>query len=326
MHLPPALRYAIEDELTACDMRELTHAANELSAQYRTRHPTQGRFIRSDLHRRAYMATRLPATYAAVSAALAPLAHTLPDTIHSLLDIGAGSGSASWAAHTCFAELETCTLIERDNELVALGQRLALNADNALLKSAQWHASDLGTLQALPESDLVLASYTLNELSADAAITILHKAWAAARVALVVVEPGTQAGFALIKKLREALLKSGAHLLAPCPHAANCPLPADDWCHFAQRVDRSSRHRALKGGDLGHEDEKFSYLVFTKEPVAPAAARIVRHPQRRAGHALFSLCTPEGLEQITITRSNKAQWKMARKAQWGDAWPANKPK
>ncbi|MFT5088854.1 MAG: ribosomal protein RSM22 (predicted rRNA methylase) [Candidatus Latescibacterota bacterium] len=321
MQLPPALRYAIEDELTAYDVRELTRAASELSDQYRTRQPTQGRFIRSELHRRAYIATRLPATYAAVSATLATLAHTQPDKIRSLLDLGAGSGSASWAAQAHFASLATCTLIERDQELITLGQKLAANADNALLKTAQWHTADLSTQQALPASDLVLASYALNELGEDTAIATLHRAWAATRVALVVVEPGTPVGFALIKKFRDALIEKGAHLLAPCPHAATCPLPADDWCHFAQRINRTSLHRSLKGGELGHEDEKFSYLIFTKEPLTPAPARILRHPQRRPGHVHLSLCTVDGLRQQTVTRSDKSHWKNARKTQWGDPWP-----
>ncbi len=326
MQLPPALRYAIEAILDTADRRELARAAAELSDRYRTRPPRRESFIRSDFDRRAYLAVRLPATFAAASAALAPLTHALSDAqIRTLLDLGAGSGSATWAAQATFAKLETCTLFERDPELIALGKELAEGADNTLLKEANWHAADLGATQPLPEADLVIASYALNELSEAAASATLLRAWAAARVALVVVEPGTQAGFSLVKKLRTALIETGAHLLAPCPHADACPLPPDDWCHFAQRVERSALHRSLKGGELGHEDEKFSYFIFTKDllPTARArSARILRHPQRRAGHALLSLCSTDGLQQITVTRSDKAQWKKARKAQWGDAWPA----
>lgn len=323
MQLPASLRHAIDETLATSDRRELASAAAELSAQYRTRAAQRGVFIRSELHRRAYIAVRLPATYAAVCAALAPLAHALSNSgISTLLDLGAGSGSASWAAQATFPALENCTLLERDPELIALGRALVQNADNALLKEARWHAADLCTTPSLPESDLVIASYALNELSDQDAIATILRAWTAARVALVVVEPGTQAGFALIKKLRAELVEMGAHLLAPCPHSAECPLPADDWCHFAQRLERSSLHRSLKGGDLGHEDEKFSYLVFAKEPLATATARILRHPQRRAGHAHLALCTADGLQQITVTRSDKTQWKRARKVQWGDEWDA----
>jgi ribosomal protein RSM22 (predicted rRNA methylase) len=323
MQLPAELGYAIEQILSDADRRELARAAAELSAQYRARTPQQGACIRSALHRRAYMAVRLPATYAAVCAALAPLAKALSgEQIATLLDLGAGSGSASWAAQTLFADIETCTLLERDPELVALGRALAQGANNPLLQQANWLETDLCSADPFPAADLVIASYALNELSEDAAIAALLRAWTAARIALVVVEPGTQAGFALIKKLRRELVGMGAYLLAPCPHAADCPLPVDDWCHFAQRVARTSLHRSLKGGDLGHEDEKFSYLVFTKQPLAATSARILRHPQRRSGHIHLSLCTKEDLAQITVTRSDKLHWKDARKAQWGDSWPA----
>lgn len=323
MQLPTELGYAIEQILADTDRRELARAAAELSAQYRARTPQQGAFIRSALHRHAYIAVRLPATYAAVCAALTPLAQALSgEQIATLLDLGAGSGSASWAAQNIFAKLESCTLLERDPELVALGRTLAQSADNPLLQQAHWLETDLYSAHPFPASDLVVASYALNELSEDAAIAVLLRAWTAARIALVIVEPGTQAGFALIKKLRNELVKTGAYLLAPCPHATDCLLPADDWCHFAQRVERTSLHRSLKGGDLGHEDEKFSYLVFTKQPLAATSARILRHPQRRSGHIHLSLCTKEDLAQITVTRSDKLHWKDARKAQWGDSWPA----
>jgi ribosomal protein RSM22 (predicted rRNA methylase) len=93
-----------------------------------------------------------------------------------------------------------------------------------------------------------------------------------------------------------------------------------DWCHFAARVDRTAEHRRLKDGELGYEDEKFSYLAFSKTPAAHAEARIVRHPQVHGGHIRLTLCTPEGLQSPTVTRSKKEAFRAARKAKWGDGW------
>ena len=96
---------------------------------------------------------------------------------------------------------------------------------------------------------------------------------------------------------------------------------AGDWCHFSQRVERTSQHRQLKGGSLGYEDEKFSYLVVARQNVAAWGARIVRHPGKHSGHVQLALCTPEGrLEARTVTRSSKQAYKLARKTEWGDAW------
>jgi ribosomal protein RSM22 (predicted rRNA methylase) len=94
-----------------------------------------------------------------------------------------------------------------------------------------------------------------------------------------------------------------------------------DWCHFSQRIERTSLHRQLKGGELGYEDEKFSYIVADKSCASPTAARIVRHPRKHSGHVQLMLCTTAGhIENRTVTRSSKAAYKQARKAEWGDIW------
>ena len=96
---------------------------------------------------------------------------------------------------------------------------------------------------------------------------------------------------------------------------------AGDWCHFSQRVERTSQHRQLKGGALGYEDEKFSYLIAAKNAAPSTGARIVRHPGKHSGHVKLALCTAQGqIENRTITRSSKEAYKRARKAEWGDLW------
>ena len=95
---------------------------------------------------------------------------------------------------------------------------------------------------------------------------------------------------------------------------------AGDWCHFAARVERSSEHRRLKQAGLGYEDEKFSYVVAAKITAQPAAARIVRHPMRYSGYTRLKLCTIDGLEEETITRSQKERYREAKRSEWGSRW------
>ena len=95
---------------------------------------------------------------------------------------------------------------------------------------------------------------------------------------------------------------------------------AGDWCHFAVRLERSAAHRRLKGGALGYEDEKFSYLVAGRAPAEMPLARIVRHPMARPGHIQLTLCTAQGLERRTVTKSQKEAYRRARRAEWGTAW------
>jgi len=101
---------------------------------------------------------------------------------------------------------------------------------------------------------------------------------------------------------------------------------AGDWCHFSQRVERTSQHRQLKGGTLGYEDEKFSYIIAGKIDVASVGSRIVRHPGKHSGHVKLSLCTPQGqIENRTVARSSKSEYRAARKAEWGDTWTIAEP-
>jgi ribosomal protein RSM22 (predicted rRNA methylase) len=136
------------------------------------------------------------------------------------------------------------------------------------------------------------------------------------------IEPGTPATFANVLRARDLLIGVGAQIVAPCPHHNVCPLAArNDWCHFAVRLERSAHHRRLKGGDLGYEDEKFSYLIASKIPMQRPEARIVRHPLKHSGHVKLTLCTPADLQQVTIAKSQKLLYRAARKAEWGDPWP-----
>ncbi|HEX4946353.1 MAG TPA: small ribosomal subunit Rsm22 family protein [Blastocatellia bacterium] len=316
MQLPAKLQQAIEQEAARIGLSKLAQAASELSANYRFRQGGGDKFMTSEAHRIAYIATRMPATYAALRAVLRAL--LMPVT--SLLDLGAGPGTAAWAGVDALAELQTITLIERDQELIRFGQMFAAQADHATLRAATWLAQDLATTTFFPPHDLVICSYALGELPAKTARDVVQAAWQAASKALVLIEPGSMNGFNLIKQLREDLLQAGGHLDAPCPHEQACPMSANDWCHFAARVERSALHRKLKAGALGYEDEKFSYVVLAKEPVQAASARVLRRPDVQTGFVQLQLCTTEGLQALTVTRRDKATFKRARKVNWGDAW------
>src|SRR5262249_4794506 len=104
---------------------------------------------------------------------------------------------------------------------------------------------------------------------------------------------------------------------------AECPmlhLPGQ-WCHFAARVERTSIHRRIKDASLGHEDEKFSYVVFSRNTTSRASARIIRHPLKRTGHVKLQLCAQQGLKPETVSRRQKELYHAARDVKWGDAWP-----
>jgi ribosomal protein RSM22 (predicted rRNA methylase) len=362
MRLPPELLAAIQQETGRIERRNLAQSAAQLSEHYKAADFSTAA-VTNEAQRAAYLAVRMPATYAAIRRVLAeipfhipPLEITLPAPqaeirqrapaeiqlpappseitlpapqaeIKSLLDIGAGPGTALFAAAEEFP-LQRATLIEVDTEWLALGKRLAAQSPLPAVQSAQWTRQDLRSGFSCSPHDLVVVSYTLGELPPSAADSVLRKAWSCTGKFLVIIEPGTPRGFAAINSARSALIANAARIVAPCPHQSACPMAAaGDWCHFSQRVERTSLHRQLKGGTLGYEDEKFSYVIAVKPEIAngqnsQSYSRIVRHPGKHSGHIQLTLCTPQGLiENRTVARSSKAAYKAARKAEWGDSWP-----
>jgi len=90
-----------------------------------------------------------------------------------------------------------------------------------------------------------------------------------------------------------------------------------DWCHFAARVERSSLHRRIKDAGLGYEDEKYSYVALAREPVAPAASRIVGRPRHHPGLIELETCTPGGLATVRVSKHDRDRFRAARHAEWG---------
>ena len=322
MRLPQDLLESVQAEIDKVERRRLVQAAAQISEHYQSG-DISSPAVTNEAQRAAYLAVRFPATYAANRRVLSEINDRVPEAhISSLLDLGAGPGTALFAASEQFPALQQATLLESDQHWLALGKNLTGRSPHSAVSGAQWLRQDLRSGFACTPHDLVVISYVLGELASSAAEGVLRKAWGCATKFVVVLEPGTRRGFAAIHAARSLLIQIGANILAPCPHHGSCPMAAaGDWCHFSQRLERTSQHRQLKGGALGYEDEKFSYLVASRESIPAAGSRIVRHPGIHSGYIQLDLCTPAAsLEKRTVTRSHKQAYKQARKAEWGDAW------
>ena len=314
------MQAAIDAELDAHPTGALAAASAALSDDYARGRPSA---VGDARQHAAYLGARLPATFAAVSATLAMVPDDVLDRVQTMLDLGAGPGTATLAAHDRCRRLTASALVDRSAALLGVARRLASSAgiDRALAITTR--IADIGARQTWPAADLVVAAYALPELPAGGRAALFDSAWKATTLVLVLVEPGTPAGFAHLHEARERALAAGAHVIAPCPHAHACPMQpraGADWCHFAVRVPRTRRHRQLKGGTLGYEDEKFACLVVSREPMGPSApARVLRHSRVEKGRIGLTLCTPDGIARVDVTRRD-ADYRAARKVGWGDAW------
>lgn len=318
--IPPSLsaelRAALEQKLHGLARADTAARAEQISLTYRgggTSAP-----ISSEADALAYAGARMPATYAAVIACLNALSAIRPDFAPgTLLDVGAGPGTASWAAAQAFDTLQRFTLLDANPALRNLALQLA---EATRLPATDYQLGDAGkALADAPEAALVIASYVINELSDAARATFADALWRKTTDTLLVVEPGTPAGYQRILDLRDRLITQGARVIAPCPHESACPLTAPDWCHFVQRLPRSKLHLQLKAADVPFEDEKFSYVALTRATLPERPARVLAQPEQTKAAITAKLCTPAGkLELAVAPRRDKPAYARFRRLDWGD--------
>jgi ribosomal protein RSM22 (predicted rRNA methylase) len=315
--LPAELKAALDAKLQGLSRNDAASRASLISKTYRDGGNSGA--IRSETDALAYALARMPATYAAVTASLNALREIIPHFAPtSLLDVGAGPGTASWAAAEAFSSLNNFTLLDANSALRALA--LDLGRDSTRLSKMTYQRGEArAALVAAEAADLVVASYVIAELSDAERSALAELMWTKTRNTLLIVEPGTPAGYARIIALRAQLIASGAHVAAPCPHDGTCPLSAPDWCHFTQRLPRLRAHKQIKGAELPFEDEKFSYVALTRAPVAPHPARVLTQPVVSKVEVNAKLCTSDGLALIRVPSRTKADYARARRWRWGDA-------
>ena len=316
--LPAALTAALYDITAEMDSTRLEKDAKNISEAYRMRTGTGKRLLTRESEAAAYAAARMPATYEAARAAILSALDASGLAPRTLLDCGAGTGAATWAADDLLT-LDQVTCLEREDAMRSVGSALMRSAIGAL-ERAVWQAFDLTDGKPLPQAEMVVEGYMLGELAEEMRLPVARKLWDACTQMLVLIEPGTPQGFANLAAVRRELAGLGAHVAAPCPAGnGNCPMTGEDWCHFAVRVQRTKLHKALKGGDAPYEDEKFCYLALTREkPASACGARVLRHPLIAPGKITLTLC--EGNEKKTrIVTKKDLLWKQARKTGAGDA-------
>ncbi|MBS9721551.1 methyltransferase type 11 [Tianweitania sp. BSSL-BM11] len=318
MELPARLRQAVDAALAGVPLADLQRASERLTQRYRGEVLDGQLHLGNEVAALAYVTARLPATYAAVRAALEHTAELTPQFRPStLMDIGSGPGTAMWASADCWPSLDQALLLDASPSIRALGSRFSTESR----VTTDWRAFDIAR-DTLPQTsaDLVTLAYVLDELTPVVQLALIDQAWARTTGMLVVVEPGTPAGWRRILAVRDRLIEAGATLVAPCPHHAACPLLEPDWCHFSRRVARSTMHRMTKRGAVPWEDEKYIYLAASRLGADQAQARVLLPPRESSGKVELKLCCADGAaRERLVTRREGEVYKRARRADWGDA-------
>jgi ribosomal protein RSM22 (predicted rRNA methylase) len=315
------LREAVAQYCEGADPGGRSVRAAKLSQAYRAGAASAGLIAdRSDIA--AYLVARLPATYAAAASALEQVKKRAPDFApRAILDVGAGPGTASWAAVEIWPGIESVTMLDHNPHFTAAARTLADSSPNAALINAEIIARDIAVLTPSRQYDLVIASYAFAELGESKVDESVSRLWDACCGVLVIVEPGTPQGFMRILKCRNVLRARKAAIAAPCPGDYPCPVIAPDWCHFSVRLPRSRDHMRAKQASVPYEDERFSYVAAARDSVwlSPPSARILAQPQDGKPGMRLKLCSEGQIAERSVPRRDKSAYKAVTRKKWGDA-------
>jgi ribosomal protein RSM22 (predicted rRNA methylase) len=318
MQLPDHLQQSIERKIENISIKSLSEASSKLTERYRTASKKDS-YIEQENDRLAYILSRMPATFAVICRVFKELKQRLPEiSISHFLDLGCGPGTGLFAARESFDCISEYSAWEYDKGFIELAQDL-IDKDPSL-SSTKWLRKNLESDRDFPLSDLVLISYAIGEIEKKYWEDLFRSLWNSVQKCLVIIEPGTPAGYRRMMEIRNILLSLGAHLVAPCPHEGVCPLTGQDWCHFFARVERSALHRKIKNASMNFEDEKYSYLIFSKvKNFDPFSSRIIRHPKINKGFVELTLCADsKNIINEKITKKDKEKFKLIKKLDWGD--------
>ena len=315
MKIPELLENAIEEKLNHVKLTELKQYASRLSEKYMHQERTGDTLLDTELEALAYSIMRMPATYGAVYTALKNTLERIDCNIQSVLDIGAGTGAATWAISELL-ETKNMKCFEREQVMLELGK--AFMSQNPKLKDILWDYMDIVEDNLDVKADLVVTSYMLNEIKPENRKSVIDKLIKSSNHIVLMIEPGTPEGFKNIKEVQKIAIENGLHIIAPCTFQGICPLPDDDWCHSIVRMERTKVHKVLKNADLPYEDEKFSYIAISKENYNNTGIRILRHPMIKKGKITLKVCHNGKIEDMIVTKKDKELFKIVKKKKCGD--------
>ena len=155
MKLPEELKTNLEEISNKYKQTELKNAYSNISERYMNRQRTGTTLLSSEIDVVSYANARMPATYTAVHSAIENSYKYIKDIeIKSLLDVGSGTGAATWAANEIF-DFKEITCVEREENMLKFGKKLMQNTN---LEKAEWNLKDITAGELMEKADFVVSS------------------------------------------------------------------------------------------------------------------------------------------------------------------------
>jgi SAM-dependent methyltransferase len=313
--------------LTPREVKEVAAGVRTLSLGLtRERQLAGGRYMDDPRLLGAYLLFYWPVSYAQGRQILGELS----SRPRSVLDLGSGPGPLAFAALDAGAV--EATAADRSRPALALARELAAEAEEALA-TREWDPQRAGALP-VTSVDAVLMGHLLNELfgTGEAAVgrraALVETALGALRPggSVVLIEPALRDTSRELLQLRDALVRRGFAVRAPCLFRGDCPAlqKPSDWCHAERAWSMPPLLEQLaQTAGLHKEALKMSYLVLApkgeawREPPPGQSFRIVSEALAGKGRQRFMGCGPDGrlglaLQEKHRTPENAAFFRLER--------------
>jgi SAM-dependent methyltransferase len=301
--------------LTPDEIREISSGVKQLSLGLtRDRQLAGAKYMDDPKLLGAYLLFYWPISYAQARSVLGEL----PKRPNVALDLGSGPGPMAFALADAGAR--EVTAADRSVKALELARTLAIETNEALA-TREWSPE-----KPLPqgEFDVITMGHLVNELYAgDIEKRVAFVKGALQKLkpggSLVIIEPALRETSRATLQLRDALVKAGFAIRAPCLFKGDCPalIKESDWCHAERHWTMPPMVEAIaKAAGLHKEQLKMSYLVVAPKgedwPISPGdnVFRIVSEPLEGKGRQRYMGCGPAGrmglaLQEKHLTPRNK---------------------
>lgn len=309
MQLPLYLQEKVNKLYAELKSGELEKTQKNLTSRYKNETGESKSLISSKQDGLLYAISRMPATYAVIYTLISQLAEQgVISEIDSVLDVGAGTGAGYFAVKE-LDERVAVKLVEREEFMIDVCKTLA-GEDVEILKS------DIIRDELNENADLVMTSYVLSEMKEQDRLNSVLKLLNLANKYLLIIDTGTPRVYENMMTVKIFVEDKGFSVVAPCM-SKKCGLK-NDYCQFYARVERSALMKQAKSGELSYEDEKYFYLLISKESNKIEGSRVLRRPGIKPNMIEHTLCSVDGVSKKTFTKKNKELFKVAKKAKIND--------
>lgn len=305
MILPIDVQQKVSELFVGLNKEVLTQKREQLTLKYKSNEAVNKSVFETNEDSAVYAISRMPATFAVIYTLLNDLIkQNKLKEISSVSDVGSGTGAGFFACREIFDDV-SISLFERDNKMIQIFDKFETGV------SVQ--RFDFLRDEIAEKSDLVMSNYVFSELNEEGRRKALKKMLDASKKYVLIVDTGTPRTYENFMKLKKLAIDEGYKILAPCK-SEKCGLK-NDYCQFYARVERSSLLKLSKAASLSYEDEKYFYLLISKENqnLESNEKRVIRRPQIKTNFVELKLCTNSGVFDEKFTKKDKVAFKRASK-------------